>query len=149
MLHEYTQPCFKSIYVTTKFSIITSVVRRIFFVAKQNSKLVTTRRSTSQLVMPHECTHPRYVTIINFNHYICNTIYIFHRNLKFKARQSTSRHVAARHAAWIYASTLYVTTTKFNHYICNAPYIFHCNTKFKARHSISIITSVLRHIFFT
>jgi hypothetical protein len=86
--------------------------------------------------MPHECTHPRYIITRNFNHYICNTIYIFHHNLKFKARQSTSRHIVARHAGWMYTSTL-CNNKKINHYICNAPYIFHCNKKFKARYSTS------------
>jgi hypothetical protein len=70
------------------------------------------RHNTSQLVMLHERTHPRLKSCNmvrnNFVHYICNTTYIFRRNMKFKARHVTSRHVTARHTAEIYISMFQV-----------------------------------------
>jgi hypothetical protein len=66
---------------------------------RHNTKFKT-RHSPSQLVMPHECAHPRSIHLIcddkKVIHYICNTTYIFHRNTKFKARHIKSLHVAAR-----------------------------------------------------
>jgi len=107
MPHACTHPRFKTCNVTTKFSIISYVIRRIFFSIKhnskhvavrlssschtnvhihisshsddkifqslhpsvlqhifftaiRNSKLVTARIDTSQLVIPHECTHSHF-----------------------------------------------------------------------------------------
>jgi hypothetical protein len=53
----------------------------------RNTKLKA-RHSPSQLVMPHECTHPRSSHLISDDksviRYICNMTYTFHLNTKFK-----------------------------------------------------------------
>jgi hypothetical protein len=125
--------------------IITSVIQHIFFTATRNSKLVTARRSMLQLVMSHECTHPRVKSCIAltkyFNHYICINIYIFHLNTKFKARHSPSRPVAARHATQMYIHIhvlSHVIRRQKNSIITSVTlHIFYRITKFKTHHSTS------------
>jgi hypothetical protein len=126
MPHKYMHPCFKSCNVTTKISIITTMLQHILFTAIRNSKLVTAQRGTSQLVIPHKCKHPRFksgdVTTKNFD-YICNTTYFFHNNTKFKARPNTAQLVMPHEC----------THLLFN--LCNVV-------------TISFVASVIQHIFF-
>jgi hypothetical protein len=85
----------------------------IFFTAILNSKLVTTRRGMSQLVMPHAYTHPRFksckmtitkISIITFvlQHLFFTAI----RNSKLVTARRGTLHF--RFAAQMYTSTFQV-----------------------------------------
>jgi hypothetical protein len=152
MPHKYMHPCFKSCNVTIKISIITPVLQHIIFTAIRNSKLVTTQRGTSQLVIPHKCKHPRFksnnVTTKNFDHYICNTTYIFHKSTKFKARHNTVQLVMPHEYTHPLFKSCNVVTNNFvyNIYFSSQYEIQSSSRHFAARRSSSCPTNICIHV---
>jgi hypothetical protein len=169
--HKFKHPRFKSDNVTTKKFQSLQYTTYIFH---NSTKFKARRHNTAQLVMPHECTHPLFKSYVMCGYKqfrsiiyktkliacICNTTYIFRRNMKFKARHVTSHggNRAARRSSSCrtnmcihFFKSCNVTTKKFVHYICNTvQHIFFTairNLKLvTARRSLSCRTNVHIHV---